>query len=350
MRAGPPAAAPRARLAWVDVAKGIGILLVVAGHVLAGLVDGGILPRPDWFRPLLLLIYLFHMPLFFFLSGLFIAERIARGRTAFLRQMGKAVVWPFFLWSIVQSLIAYAAAGYTNTPVDDLGAALAGILVEPPAQFWFLYALFLCQVLSLLCLRAVGGFGFMLVSAALFGAGLLDLGLPSVLDRTAHMLPFFALGAWFGRQPRLMAPPLAGLPTAGLGILAAVAIWLCYRNTVGGAPGAGLDALHTNDIVGLAWTWWNLPAALLGTAAAIALSVHMPRGLAAGLAYLGSRSMAIFVLHILAIVGARIASVRLLGFEDPATLAVLLTIIGVAAPVVAAEIARRLGWHRFLAI
>ena len=42
----------------VDIAKGIGIFLVVLGHV----------PLP---RELLTAIYLFHMPLFFFLSGMF---------------------------------------------------------------------------------------------------------------------------------------------------------------------------------------------------------------------------------------------------------------------------------------
>lgn len=42
----------------IDIAKGIGIFLVVFGHV----------PLPmDLITP----IYLFHMPLFFFLSGMF---------------------------------------------------------------------------------------------------------------------------------------------------------------------------------------------------------------------------------------------------------------------------------------
>ena len=39
------------RVAWVDAAKGIGIVLVVIGHALGGLIDAGITPAPDWFRP-----------------------------------------------------------------------------------------------------------------------------------------------------------------------------------------------------------------------------------------------------------------------------------------------------------
>ena len=46
------------RIEWIDMAKGIGIILVIMGHIS--------------FRPESLNVWLcsFHMPLFFFLSGL----------------------------------------------------------------------------------------------------------------------------------------------------------------------------------------------------------------------------------------------------------------------------------------
>ncbi|HCC6422697.1 acyltransferase family protein [Klebsiella pneumoniae] len=43
------------RFDWVDTLKGIGIILVVAGHIFGSYISG--------------FIYLFHMPLFFFLAG-----------------------------------------------------------------------------------------------------------------------------------------------------------------------------------------------------------------------------------------------------------------------------------------
>ena len=43
------------RSKWIDVYKGIGIILVVSGHIFNGLIRD--------------LIFLFHMPLFFFISG-----------------------------------------------------------------------------------------------------------------------------------------------------------------------------------------------------------------------------------------------------------------------------------------
>jgi len=48
------------RVVWIDIFKGIGILLVVIGHILA---------EQKNCPPLYNIIYMFHMPLFFFISG-----------------------------------------------------------------------------------------------------------------------------------------------------------------------------------------------------------------------------------------------------------------------------------------
>lgn len=55
----------KTRIEWIDIAKGIGIVLVSFGHVRNG--DG----RSVWLPALDMLIsaiYLFHMPLFYFLG------------------------------------------------------------------------------------------------------------------------------------------------------------------------------------------------------------------------------------------------------------------------------------------
>ena len=55
------------RIAWIDAAKGIGILLVVLGHTFN---------IPVWLHNW---IYSFHMPLFFLLAGLIIRPIHAGG-------------------------------------------------------------------------------------------------------------------------------------------------------------------------------------------------------------------------------------------------------------------------------
>ena len=57
----------KARVGWIDIAKGIGIFLVVAGR-LKGLINSGILPPFGLSDFFIRAIYSFHMPLFFFLS------------------------------------------------------------------------------------------------------------------------------------------------------------------------------------------------------------------------------------------------------------------------------------------
>lgn len=70
-----------ARSEWVDAAKGLGILLVVYGHVARGLVNGGVPMDRQWFATLDAAVYAFHMPLFFLLSGwFFVGSLTRRGR------------------------------------------------------------------------------------------------------------------------------------------------------------------------------------------------------------------------------------------------------------------------------
>ena len=56
---------------WLDHAKGIACFLVVLCHVLRGLINAGIIIRTSFLGKLDFIIYLFHMPLFFMVSGYF---------------------------------------------------------------------------------------------------------------------------------------------------------------------------------------------------------------------------------------------------------------------------------------
>jgi len=62
------------RIEWLDVLKGIGIFFVVAGHFY----------KSD--DPVLVYIYSFHMPLFFFISGYVYDDRRYAGVSGFLKR------------------------------------------------------------------------------------------------------------------------------------------------------------------------------------------------------------------------------------------------------------------------
>ena len=73
----------RNRVYWIDYAKGIGIFLVVIGHVCRGLTSGSIL-SPLVAKSIDQWIYAFHMPIFFFLSGLLIQRSVSKSLEDFV--------------------------------------------------------------------------------------------------------------------------------------------------------------------------------------------------------------------------------------------------------------------------
>jgi len=103
------------RVAWVDAAKGVGILLVIAGHV--------------WWRPgpAHHVIYSFHMPLFFLLSGYMVTPQPG---WALLAKQARSLLIPFAAFSLILigiDLIVEQARG--QVPIfAGLGAGIRAIL------------------------------------------------------------------------------------------------------------------------------------------------------------------------------------------------------------------------------
>lgn len=61
----------------IDFLKGIAILLVVLGHIIDGNMAQGVI-HGEWLNYLYNAIYLFHMPLFFVLSGMALALSVKK--------------------------------------------------------------------------------------------------------------------------------------------------------------------------------------------------------------------------------------------------------------------------------
>lgn len=137
------------REAWVDYAKGIGIILVVFGHANRGLYSAGIQLSGSSYLLTDSIIYSFHMPLFFFLSGLFFTQSLdKKGKTSFVISKIDTIVYPYVVWSLLQGMVEVLLSRYTNNP-SSLGDVLS-LFTHPRAQFWFLYALFMVFVLATL--------------------------------------------------------------------------------------------------------------------------------------------------------------------------------------------------------
>lgn len=158
-----------------DYAKMLGIILVVWGHTIRGLMSAGILPEDSAFWINLdAAIYLFHMPLFFFLSGLFIQQSVAKTSLGdFFKRNLLIFILPLIFWSYTQSGLQYAASSSVNVE-----RSLEYLLIAPfppKQQFWFLWSLFLISCFSAAVLKLNKG-KTILGGAAIAIVGILSLG------------------------------------------------------------------------------------------------------------------------------------------------------------------------------
>lgn len=126
------------RLTYLDVAKGIGILLVVIGHVYAfnrQIVD----------RFFVIWLYSFHMPLFFIISGMLIAYKDEKDIWKFVKKRIKGILIPYVFFSIF-SIIVFAIVNDFNREVvvQNVKATICGVGID---TLWFLPALFFGEVI-----------------------------------------------------------------------------------------------------------------------------------------------------------------------------------------------------------
>ena len=134
------------RDAFLDIAKGLAIILVVLGHVIQGSAQN--FDELIGFR----VIYSFHMPLFVFLSGAVAAiafkpERVEQGFKASMllakSKIFKAVIrllLPFISWCVINQLIYHHSS--------DVLSALVLAFRRPDTALWFLLAIFYCILLT----------------------------------------------------------------------------------------------------------------------------------------------------------------------------------------------------------
>ena len=336
----------RQRVAWIDAARGTGIVLVVLGHAAGGLIDSPLGVGQGGLRLLFFAIYLFHMPLFFLLSGLFVAERLARGPAPFLRGLVPALVWPYFLWSTVQFAVICALGALVNRPA---GAFLPTVLALPwrtVSQFWFLYALFWMHVLAAGTVQRVGAGALVALGlAGKLAAALVQLDVTVRL--VANNLVWYALGVALTAPgaERLLGrggPARLGARLAAIAVLAATLA--LARRGLAGSLASGASPVLAN----LAWRLWAIPAAVAGTW--LVLLAGRRSGAAGLAARLGRHTMAIFVLHVLFIAGLRILLVRQGLASDPWLLLAPLAVAGLVGPLLAERMLCRLGLRRLLGL
>lgn len=208
----PPAA--RTRRLDLDRAKGLAILIVVFGHIVATTPPPGV----EWWDTLRYAIYRFHMPFFLYLSGYaaWLSGAIRtpdRDLPSFAWRRAKRLLVPFLLLGVVVlagKLIAERFVHVDNQPSGLLGGLRDLVITteHSPATFiWFLWVLFLCSVAAPPAWRRIGTAGLLVASLVLMATGL-----PAVfyLDRFARHAVFFAVGVAVAQHEARLLPRFAG--------------------------------------------------------------------------------------------------------------------------------------------
>jgi fucose 4-O-acetylase-like acetyltransferase len=253
------------------VAKGLGILLVILGHSLRNDVmpSGAV----NW------VIYSFHMPAFFMLSGYVYSAKPLTKRV-------RRLLIPYAVFTLISVILGF---GWTNQPIYSY-------VLRPNPGIWFLYTLFECLLIADVASRWRWG----LAAAVIVSIVGVVVGAPVKLglDALAWYFPFFALGvSWKGKPFRVhwAWPVLFGLAlwalwmsqpslpgkvvlalTGGL-TLATVATLLSRTRMTKWLEWTGRSSLDLYLASGLLLGVWlfvlgrDLPSTLLGSAALAAV-------------------------------------------------------------------------------
>lgn len=123
------------RIAWIDIAKGLGIFLMVCGHT----------SIPDYLSNY---IWSFHMPLFFIISGmLYNPNKLRNGFGVFFKKKFKTLVIPylFFLGCDIVYRLKYDTI--------NIDMFLKGKI---ESAYWFIQVLLLVEIINALLIKYTG--------------------------------------------------------------------------------------------------------------------------------------------------------------------------------------------------
>jgi fucose 4-O-acetylase-like acetyltransferase len=286
------------RIDYIDVAKGIGILLVVMGHNDFSLLS------PFLFK----LIYSFHMPMFFFMSGIFFKPDLSF--LTLLRRRFDSVLKPYIFITL---LIFFATISFTKVSFAQSITRLLKALYGNGhyldwVQLWFLPHLFVVSLFAFLfyrltrrinapwikwgllaAIQVIGVLGistFWPFSINLFGQSITIYGLPFSLDLVL-VSGFFFIGGYelFKNFPLpFFKKPLVCLI---LGISLIILVWF-FPSTIDFNI-RQFDSLFLNTL-----------EALLGIALTLSLALQIERSsqLTKIFKYIGRNSLTILLFQV----------------------------------------------------
>jgi len=137
------------RWVWIDSDKGISIILVGFGHCLAILQGHGLaLNSYPAITYLSVFLYGFRMPLFFIVSGIFIAGGLKKkGVKGYSIYRADTIFYPLLIWGFIEISFSLLTSRFTHNGTTVLSYLNLIIDARKTGHFWYLNALFCISVI-----------------------------------------------------------------------------------------------------------------------------------------------------------------------------------------------------------
>ncbi len=300
----------RARVDWVDYAKGFCIVFVVMMHSTLGV--GQALGEEGWLHTVVAFARPFRMPDFFMISGLFLAQVIDRDWRTYLDRKVVHFVYFYLLWTAIQFAVKaplfaheYGVAGALWLYVESFW--------EPFGTLWFIYLLPIFFVVT----KAARSFSIpplvIWAAAAALEIAHIETGW-TVIDEFAARFVFFYTGYLLAaRIFELTAHAQAQPETALAGLT-----WWGLIN--------GLLVFHGYATL----PFISLALGLLGACAVVTLSALMAKSdVFRPLRYCGRNSIVIYLAFFLPMAASRTLLTKTGWIADVGTMCALVTLCGV---------------------
>jgi fucose 4-O-acetylase-like acetyltransferase len=304
------AAAKPARSILIDVLRGLAISLVVLGHT-----DEGMLHRHWWHASatgwrMKFFIYSFHMPAFFFVSGIFLCASVQkRGGWRFTTEKLRTMIYPYVVLACLSAPVILGLGRKMGMGSMSLRSYMEEVATG--GFSWFLPTIFFTVVAGMLLRRIPMPLLFVLSVIASFYWPYTGL---VFVDRGLKHLPFLVAGMWVGRSfERMERVPWV---LAALGAVALFALILVIT---------GSGSVYSPYLF--------IPLGLMGTLMLLLLAHCLGRTAAARLlSWAGAGSISIFMLSSYIQVAVRAVLVSVFHISAPYPQLLIPTILAVLAP------------------
>lgn len=322
----------------LDVAKGIAIVAIVVSHVLRGLADPDTLPRQSTgFLEVDNAMYSVHIAVFALVAGVFVRPGVdKRGAGDYLRPRLTLFAWVYVVWTLVLAGSKQVESVVLGHGIDP--GAVGQAFATAYGPLWWLGFIAMATVIAVV-VRPWRSRPRVVVSTVAVAA--------------------VSLAAWGWTGPWLFEEGVALLLFFWAGVLAGrVAIARLTRSrwtpwvAVGGAAVGAFLLVASDPMPPTSWIFErNIPDLVLGVvtssalvAGVLALSGLLSRTLLVRpLGFLGTRSLEIFLAHILATTWTH-QVLQGFGIDNLAVEIVLGTLAGVGGPLALWWVGRRIGF------